>query len=46
MRAVLDKYQSNGGKYHEEVLADCGHSPHLEKAEEVTKLLLDFFQAH
>lgn len=46
MRAVLDKYQANGGKYHEEVLADCGHSPHLEKADEVTKMLLAFFQAH
>lgn len=46
IRAVLDKYQTNGGKYHEEVLAECGHSPHLEKAEEVTRMLLDFFKAH
>lgn len=46
MRAFLDKYQANGGKYQEVVLPDCGHSPHLEKAEDVTKLLLDFFGAH
>ncbi len=46
VRAVLDKYQANGGHYHEEVLPDCGHSPHLEKAGEVNRLLLDFFKAH
>ncbi|MDB5078193.1 MAG: alpha/beta hydrolase [Chloroflexi bacterium] len=46
MRALLEKYQANGGQYHEEVLADCGHTPHLEKAGEVTRLLLDFFKAH
>lgn len=29
-RAVLDRYQANGGEYREVELADCGHSPHLE----------------
>jgi len=33
MRAVLDDYAAAGGRYHEEVLADCGHSPHIEQAE-------------
>lgn len=30
-RAVLDQYEANGGHYHEEVIADAGHSPYLEK---------------
>jgi pimeloyl-ACP methyl ester carboxylesterase len=46
MRVVLDKYQANGGSYREEVLADCGHSPHVEKHDEVSGLLLDFFAVH
>ncbi|MHA6668766.1 alpha/beta fold hydrolase [Homoserinimonas sp. A447] len=29
-RAVLDRYQANGGEYREVELAECGHSPHLE----------------
>ncbi|MFI6712013.1 alpha/beta fold hydrolase [Nonomuraea sp. NPDC050478] len=34
-RAVLDRY----GRYREEVLADCGHSPHLEHPEAFVRLL-------
>ena len=34
MRAVLDGYKAAGGRYDEVVIADCGHSPHLEKPEE------------
>lgn len=30
-RAVLDQYAANGGQYREVVLAECGHSPHLER---------------
>jgi len=46
LRTLLDKYQGNGGSYTEEILVDCGHSPHIEKAEEVNKLLLEFFGSH
>lgn len=46
VRAVLERYQANGGNYREVVLPECGHSPHLEKATEVTRLLLDFFNSH
>lgn len=30
-RAVLEKYQANGGHYQEVVIADAGHSPHVEQ---------------
>jgi pimeloyl-ACP methyl ester carboxylesterase len=33
MRAVLEKYKANGGAYTEVVVADAGHSPHIEKPE-------------
>jgi pimeloyl-ACP methyl ester carboxylesterase len=42
MRTVLDAYQKNGGSYREEVIADCGHSPHLEHADAFRKLLFAF----
>jgi pimeloyl-ACP methyl ester carboxylesterase len=42
IRAVLDRYQANGGSYREEVIADAGHSPFLEKPEEFNAL----FHAH
>jgi pimeloyl-ACP methyl ester carboxylesterase len=47
-RAVLDSYQRRaaataaGGRYTEHVLASCGHSPHLERPAEFTKLVTDF----
>lgn len=31
MRAVLDRYQDNGGAYQEYVIPDTAHSPHIEK---------------
>jgi pimeloyl-ACP methyl ester carboxylesterase len=34
IRSVLDQYAANGGSYVEEVIADCGHAPHIEKKEE------------
>ncbi len=42
LRAVLDRYQAAGGRYAEHVLADCGHSPHIEKADEFRHLLHAF----
>jgi len=33
-RAVLEKYKANGGSYTEVVVADAGHSPHIEKPAE------------
>ena len=33
IRAVLQKYAANGGRYQEVALADCGHTPYLEKPE-------------
>lgn len=45
-RAVLDEYAARGGGYREEVISDCGHSPHVEKPEEFRRLLLDFLEAH
>lgn len=42
MRAVLDRYQANGGQYTEEVIADAGHSPYIEKPAEFNQLLHEF----
>lgn len=46
IHTVLDKYQANGGEYREVVLADCGHSPHIEKQDEVFRLFTDFVESH
>jgi len=45
IRTVLNRYQASGGHVHEVALPDCGHSPHIEKAEEVLKILLEFLDA-
>ena len=42
MRDVLDRYRAAGGRYEEHVLADCGHSPHLEKPTEFQALVAGF----
>lgn len=34
IRAVLEIYRANGGRYQEEVIADAGHSPFIEKPQE------------
>ncbi len=34
MRTVLDAYAARGGRYHEVVIADTAHSPHIEKPAE------------
>ena len=41
-RAVLDRYQANGGSYREVVFQDCGHSPHVEKQEEFLQTWVAF----
>ena len=44
-REVLDRYRANGGQYQELLIADCGHSPHIEKPEEFNSALLKHIQA-
>ncbi len=46
MRAVLDEYAAAGGTYREEVIPDCGHSPHIERPETFRRLLFDFLETH
>lgn len=46
VRTVLDSYQANGGYYQEEVLPDCGHSPHIEKPDEMLHLVTSFVDTH
>lgn len=41
-RAVLEQFKANGGTYEEVVYADCGHSPHIEKAAEFQQALWAF----
>jgi pimeloyl-ACP methyl ester carboxylesterase len=40
-RAVLDAYRAAGGSVREEVLPDCGHSPHIEQAGAFNALLAE-----
>jgi pimeloyl-ACP methyl ester carboxylesterase len=42
LRAVLEQYKANGGSYREEVIADAGHSPFLEKQAEFNALFHAF----
>jgi pimeloyl-ACP methyl ester carboxylesterase len=42
MRTVLDRYRAAGGRYEERVLAECGHSPHLEHPDEFNAIVRDF----
>jgi pimeloyl-ACP methyl ester carboxylesterase len=44
IRFVLERYQANGGAYAEEVIADSGHSPMLEKPDEFNKLFHAFLR--
>jgi pimeloyl-ACP methyl ester carboxylesterase len=45
-RQVLERYRVAGGRYEEHVLADCGHSPHLEQPHEFQDLVGGFLRAH
>lgn len=42
MRAMLEAYRARGGFYQEEVVADCGHSPHIERPDVFQRLLFTF----
>ena len=42
IRAVLDKYQNNGGSYREVVIDESGHSPFIDQPEAFQKALFDF----
>ena len=44
MRGVLEKYKANGGSYKEVVIADCGHSPNIEKQAEFMAALVAFLK--
>jgi pimeloyl-ACP methyl ester carboxylesterase len=46
MRAVLDRYEARGGRYREEVLAECGHSPHIEKPTAFAAMVHPFLSEH
>jgi pimeloyl-ACP methyl ester carboxylesterase len=44
-RAVLDRYAAAGGAYREVVLEGVGHSPHVERPEAFTAVLLEHLTA-
>ncbi|TFB13915.1 alpha/beta hydrolase [Filobacillus milosensis] len=44
MRHVLDKYKHQGGFYEEYIINDCGHSPHIEKADQFNQKVREFFE--
>jgi pimeloyl-ACP methyl ester carboxylesterase len=46
LHTVLDNFQAYGGQYREVVLPDCGHSPHIEKQNEMVKLFTEFMDAN
>lgn len=46
IQTVMNAYAVNGGEYTEVVLPDCGHSPHIEKQDEVFGLFDAFVQKH
>jgi pimeloyl-ACP methyl ester carboxylesterase len=46
IHTVFDNYRANGGEYREVVLSECGHSPHIEKQEEVFRLFTEFVESH
>jgi hypothetical protein len=45
IRVVLDSYRAAGGSYEEAVIADCGHSPHIEKLDEFRARFFAFLDA-
>jgi len=46
LHALLEQYQANGGTYSEVALPNCGHSPHIEKQEDVAQELIAFIDEH
>lgn len=45
LRSVLDNYTAHGGSYREIVFPDCGHSPHIEKQDEMVQVFTGFIDA-
>lgn len=45
-RAVLERYRAAGGRYREEVIPDCGHTPHIEQPNAFQTLLKTFLDEH
>lgn len=45
IRAVLERYQANGGEAREVTFQECGHSPHIEKQEEMLRIFTEFVEA-
>lgn len=43
-RTVLERYRANGGRYQEVVIADAGHSPHLEQPQTFMAALLEHLE--
>lgn len=41
-RAMLERYQVNGGSYREVVFEACGHSPHIEKQDDFVREFVGF----
>lgn len=39
VRAVLEQYQANGGRFREEVFENTGHTPYIERPDEFAALL-------
>ena len=46
IRYVLEHYRANGGEAREVMFQECGHSPHIEKPEEMLRVLTEFISAH
>jgi pimeloyl-ACP methyl ester carboxylesterase len=46
IRFVLERYRANGGEAREVMFQECGHSPHIEKPEEMLRVLTEFIAAH
>lgn len=44
VRAVLEAYRVHGGAYREEVIAECGHSPHVEHPDVFQRLITQFWE--
>ncbi len=44
LRAVLERGKDAGGRFEELLLADCGHSPHLEHPDTVREALVAFVE--
>lgn len=46
VRALLEGYRERGGEVQETMLENCGHSPHIEKPEEMLQAFNAFINAH